>query len=116
MCLSPASACRTLYEKLGGEAAVEAAVSVFYGKIMADPLLVPFFEGVDMKKQARKQVGAVSVLPYAESRGGYCWWWRQGGPRTCQGCFAAGAVAYLPSAMPRAAGSPFQHLCFAEQT
>jgi hypothetical protein len=24
---------------------------------MADPLLVPFFEGVDMKKQARKQVG-----------------------------------------------------------
>jgi hypothetical protein len=24
---------------------------------MADPLLVPFFEGVDMKKQAKKQVG-----------------------------------------------------------
>jgi truncated hemoglobin YjbI len=56
-CHSTTDDCRTLYEKLGGAPAVEAAVAHFYKKVMADPLLVPFFEGVDMKKQAKKQVG-----------------------------------------------------------
>jgi hemoglobin len=48
--------CRTLYDKLGGAAAIEAAVSVFYSRILGDPLLAPFFEGVCMKTMAKKQV------------------------------------------------------------
>ncbi len=46
----------TLFERLGGSAAVEAAVYVFYNRIIADAELAPFFEGVDVKKLHRKQV------------------------------------------------------------
>ncbi len=54
---SSASAAQpSLYQRLGGEAAVTQAVDVFYKAIMADPELAPFFEGVDMAKQRRKQV------------------------------------------------------------
>ncbi len=46
---------RSLYEQLGGEAAVNAAVDVFYRRVLADAYIVRFFEGVDMEKQAAKQ-------------------------------------------------------------
>lgn len=46
----------SLYEKLGGENAVDAAVSRFYEKVLADPLLAPMFDGVDMQRQARHQI------------------------------------------------------------
>lgn len=45
----------SLYERLGGAAAVDAAVELFYGKVLADPLLRPFFDGVDMKRQRAQQ-------------------------------------------------------------
>jgi len=45
----------SLYAQLGGEAAVNAAVDVFYRRVLADAYVVPFFEGVDMEKQAAKQ-------------------------------------------------------------
>ena len=45
----------TLYEKLGGEAAVNAAVDIFYRKVLADDRINHFFEGIDMEKQAAKQ-------------------------------------------------------------
>lgn len=45
----------SLYEKIGGRAAVDAAVDIFYGKVMADERINTFFEGVDMSKQAGKQ-------------------------------------------------------------
>jgi len=45
----------TLYEKLGGEAAVDAAVDVFYRKVLADERINEFFEDVDMETQAAKQ-------------------------------------------------------------
>lgn len=45
----------TLYEKLGGQAAVDAAVDKFYRRVLADDRVSPFFEGVDMDKQAAKQ-------------------------------------------------------------
>ena len=45
----------SLYEKLGGEAAVDAAVDIFYRKVLADDRINQFFEGVDMDKQAAKQ-------------------------------------------------------------
>jgi len=40
-----------LYERLGGEAAIDAAVDLFYEKAAADERLAPFFEGVEMSMQ-----------------------------------------------------------------
>lgn len=45
----------SLYECLGGEAAVNAAVDIFYGNVMADPRINYLFTGVDMERQRNKQ-------------------------------------------------------------
>jgi hemoglobin len=45
----------SLFEKLGGEAAIDAAVDIFYEKVMADKRINGFFGGIDMDKQAKKQ-------------------------------------------------------------
>jgi hemoglobin len=50
-----ANANKSLYERLGGEAAVNAAVDIFYRKVLADDRINMFFEGVDMDNQAAKQ-------------------------------------------------------------
>lgn len=46
---------KSLYDRIGGEAAVNAAVDIFYRKVLADDRISAFFEGVDMDKQAAKQ-------------------------------------------------------------
>ena len=33
---------KTIYEQLGGEAAIDAAVDIFYDKILADPIVKDF--------------------------------------------------------------------------
>lgn len=45
----------SLYAQLGGEAAVDAAVDIFYRKVLSDNRINRFFDGVDMEKQAAKQ-------------------------------------------------------------
>jgi len=45
----------SLYEKLGGEAAVNAAVDIFYGKVLADNRIKHFFANTDIERQAQKQ-------------------------------------------------------------
>jgi hemoglobin len=45
----------TLFERIGGMAAVDAAVEIFYKKVLADPELSDFFRGIDMPRQAAKQ-------------------------------------------------------------
>jgi len=45
----------SLFERIGGEGAVDAAVDIFYRKVLADDRVNKFFEGVDMDKQATKQ-------------------------------------------------------------
>jgi hemoglobin len=52
---------KTLYERLGGETAVEAAVVRFYDKIMADPKLSPFFADLEMGAQIKKQVAFMTM-------------------------------------------------------
>lgn len=42
----------SLYDRLGGEAAVNAAVDLFYGKVLDDYRINRFFDGLDMSKQA----------------------------------------------------------------
>ncbi len=45
----------SLYTEIGGEGAVNAAVDIFYRKVLKDDRIKRFFEGVDMNKQAAKQ-------------------------------------------------------------
>ena len=45
----------TLFQKLGGKEAVNAAVDIFYNKVLADDRVKGFFTGVDMKQQIAKQ-------------------------------------------------------------
>jgi hemoglobin len=45
----------SLYERIGGEAAILAAVDIFYERVLQDPLTRPFFTALDMAAQARKQ-------------------------------------------------------------
>lgn len=45
----------SLYNDIGGEAAVNAAVDIFYRKVLKDDRIKRFFDGVDMDKQAAKQ-------------------------------------------------------------
>ncbi len=45
----------SLYEKLGGEAAVNAAVDVFYRKMLTDDRVSGFFDDADMDGQIAKQ-------------------------------------------------------------
>ena len=46
---------RSLYERIGGAEAVDAAVDVFYGKVLADERIRAYFETVDMPRQRNKQ-------------------------------------------------------------
>ncbi len=45
----------SLYEQLGGEAAVNAAVDIFYRKVLSDHRINRFFDNTDIEKQAAKQ-------------------------------------------------------------
>lgn len=45
----------TLFEKIGGEAAVDAAVDIFYRKVLSDDSISHFFDNTDMDAQRAKQ-------------------------------------------------------------
>jgi hemoglobin len=47
---------QSLYERIGGQAAVMAAVDIFYQKVLADDLTRPFFDSLDMAAQTKKQI------------------------------------------------------------
>ncbi len=50
----------SLYERLGGAKALTAVVEGLYVRILADPLLAPFFKATDMARQRRQQVAFLS--------------------------------------------------------
>jgi len=52
----------TLYEQLGGSAAVDAAVDIFYRRVLSDAYISSFFDGVDMDKQAGKQKAFLTMV------------------------------------------------------
>src|SRR3954447_26259765 len=45
----------SLYEQLGGQAAVDAAVDIFYRKVFSDAHISRFFDNIDMDQQIGKQ-------------------------------------------------------------
>ncbi|HIG30780.1 MAG TPA: group 1 truncated hemoglobin, partial [Verrucomicrobiales bacterium] len=45
----------TLFNRLGGEAAVDAAVEKFYDKVLSDNRIKHFFADTDMEKQRGHQ-------------------------------------------------------------
>ena len=45
----------SLYARIGGEGAVNAAVDIFYRKVLSDDLISDFFDDVDMDGQIAKQ-------------------------------------------------------------
>ena len=52
---------KSLYHRLGGKAAVEAAVDKFYVKVLADKRINHFFEDINMTTQHRKQKAFLSA-------------------------------------------------------
>jgi hemoglobin len=53
---------RSLYEAIGGEEAVGAAVERFYRRVLSDERISRFFEDVDMERQAAKQKAFLTTV------------------------------------------------------
>lgn len=45
----------SVYEAIGGSAAVDAAVDIFYRKVLSDDRISDFFDTTDMEEQHKKQ-------------------------------------------------------------
>lgn len=52
----------SLYERLGGQAAVNIAVDIFYRKILTDQRVNNFFDDIDMEQQIIKQKGFLTMV------------------------------------------------------
>jgi hemoglobin len=52
----------TLYEQLGGAAAIDKAVDIFYRRMLGDDRVARFFEDVDMDRQAAKQRAFLTMV------------------------------------------------------
>ncbi|RMF19202.1 MAG: group 1 truncated hemoglobin [Gammaproteobacteria bacterium] len=52
----------SVYEKIGGEQAVNAAVDIFYRKVLADDTISHFFDTVDMARQHAKQKAFLTMV------------------------------------------------------
>lgn len=52
---------QSLFEQLGGDGAVDAAVDIFYRKVLADDRISHFFDTVDMDAQRAKQKAFLTV-------------------------------------------------------
>ena len=72
---------QSLYDRIGGQAAVMAAVDLFYRKVLADELTRPFFIALDMQAQTKKQIAFMT--------------WAFGGPAEYRGRDLTAAHAKL---------------------
>ncbi|HAT6355250.1 TPA: group 1 truncated hemoglobin [Legionella pneumophila] len=53
---------KSLFERLGGQNAVNAAVDIFYRKMLMDDRVNYFFDDVDMEQQILKQKGFLTMV------------------------------------------------------
>jgi hemoglobin len=63
---------KSLYERIGGEPAVDAAVDVFYRKVLGDDRISHYFDDVEMSRQREKQKAFLTFAfggPSTYSRG-----------------------------------------------
>ncbi|WP_269522352.1 group I truncated hemoglobin [Coraliomargarita parva] len=51
----------SIYERIGGEAAIDAAVDLFYKKVLADDRIKHFFVGIPMERQHDHQKKFLTV-------------------------------------------------------
>ncbi len=72
----------TLYDQIGGAPAMEAAVDLFYQKVLADDALAPFFATTDMVHQKKQQRDFLTMA--------------LGGPNQYDGRDMRAAHAHLP--------------------
>jgi hemoglobin len=52
----------TLFDQLGGQPAVDAAVDIFYRKVLTDDRISPYFSDVDMDRQIAKQKAFLTMV------------------------------------------------------
>jgi hemoglobin len=52
----------SLYERLGQEAGIRTAVDDFYARVVSDPELAPYFEGIDLPRLRRHQTALLSQV------------------------------------------------------
>ena len=52
----------SVYEAIGGAAAVDAAVDIFYRKVLSDERISEFFDTVDMAEQHKKQKAFLTMV------------------------------------------------------
>ncbi len=72
---------KSLYERIGGEPALMAAVDLFYTKVLENELTRPFFSALSMDAQIKKQIAFMT--------------WAFGGPESYKGRDLAAAHANL---------------------
>ncbi|STX81500.1 hemoglobin (protozoan/cyanobacterial globin family) [Legionella busanensis] len=53
---------KSLFDRLGGQQAVNAAVDIFYRKMLLDDRVSHFFEDIDMEHQILKQKGFLTMV------------------------------------------------------
>jgi hemoglobin len=51
----------SLFVQIGGAEAVDAAVDIFYRKVLSDESIAMFFENTDMEEQLNKQKGFLTM-------------------------------------------------------
>lgn len=51
----------TLYERIGGKAALQTVVADFYRRVLGDASLAPLFQGTDMKRQQGHMMAFLAV-------------------------------------------------------
>lgn len=52
----------SIYEQLGGAAAIDKAVDIFYRRMLSDDRVASFFDGIDMDRQAAKQKAFLTMV------------------------------------------------------
>jgi len=52
----------TLYERLGGQEGLNAAVDIFYRKVLVDDRISHFFDDIDMDVQSAKQKAFLTMV------------------------------------------------------
>jgi hemoglobin len=51
-----------LYDAIGGAAALDLAVTIFYDRVLADPAVVPWFDGVDLPHLRQHQRDFMTIV------------------------------------------------------